>query len=443
MVLSSNSQAILLLTAHFTEIKNESVKPLTSAEWGRFAAWLKKKQLTPYDVNTENLNELLAGWDDKSITADRLGALIRRGSALALAVEKWQRSGIWIMTRSDSDYPQLLKQRLKSISPPVLFGYGNRDSLDRGGLAVVGSRKANEQDIAYSRAIGAMAASKRVQVISGGARGVDEAAMLGALQNGGDVIGVISEGLIKACRSSKYREFLTNSNLVLVSPFYPEAGFSVGQAMYRNKFIYCLSNAGVVVHTETKGGTWTGAMENLKKNWVPLWVKKSTVKGSGNEKVFQAGANWVPNNEDEIDINIFVDGSKIPEFRENVQPDEIASQGKVSDEHENTNQPTVITDSHHFKYNLKSGPNEASSQAIESTISIKNTDEFYELFLAKVKILCKDVPKSREELASILPLQSTQLKTWLKKAIDEGKLKRNPRPVSYQWLDQGRFFSEE
>lgn len=332
MSLSENSQAILLLTAHFTERKNESVKPLTTTEWGRFAAWLKEQQLNPSCLNAENLDELLTGWKDKSITTDRLGALFRRGNALALAVEKWQRAGLWVMTRSDADYPRSLKRHLKSASPPVLFGCGSRESLNSGGLAVVGSRKANLHDLHFSRAIGALAASKGVQVISGGAKGVDESAMLEALKFGGDVIGVAAESLIKVTRSLKYRQYLEGGGLVLVSPFNPDAGFSVRQAMERNKLIYCLSDVGFVVQSETKGGTWSGANENLKRKWVPLWVKRTAEKGSGNERIFEAGARWAPNNVDEIDINDLINAEWKPETFKTGLFQEPASVGEESRE---------------------------------------------------------------------------------------------------------------
>ncbi|MCP3886719.1 MAG: DNA-processing protein DprA, partial [Propionibacteriaceae bacterium] len=47
MSISPNTQAILLLTSHFSKAKGGSVKPLTPKEWGRFALWLKEKSLTP------------------------------------------------------------------------------------------------------------------------------------------------------------------------------------------------------------------------------------------------------------------------------------------------------------------------------------------------------------------------------------------------------------
>ena len=404
MSLSENSQATLLLTAHFTERKNESVKPLTTTEWGRFAAWLKGQQLNPSSLNADNLDELLTDWKDRSITTDRLGALFRRGNALALAVEKWQRAGLWVMTRSDTDYPRYLKRHLKSASPPVLFGCGNRDSLNRGGLAVVGSRKANSQDLHFSRAIGALAARRGVQVISGGAKGVDESAMVEALKSGGDVIGVVAESLMKAIRSLKYRKYLEGGGLVFVSPFNPDTGFSVRQAMERNKLIYCLSDVGFVVQSETKGGTWSGANENLRKKWVPLWVKRTTERGSGNEKIYEAGARWAPNNVDEIDIDVLINSEWKPGSLKTGLFQEPASVGEE----------------------LREGYEE------------NQADEFFKLFLTKVHILCKDDPKSSKELAAILQLQSTQLRAWLKRATDEGKLTKTTRPVRYHWSGQSK-----
>ena len=441
MSLSENSQAILLLTAHFTVRRKESVKPLTTKEWGRFAAWLKDRQLNPCSINTENLNELLTGWVDKSITADRLDALIRRGNALALAVEKWQRAGLWIMTRSDPDYPKLLKQRLKSTSPPVLFGYGNRDSLNRGGLAVVGSRKANFQDLEFSRAIGAKAASKGIQVISGGAKGVDESAMIEALKSGGTVIGVVAESLMKATRSLKYRQYLTDDRLVLVSPFNPEAGFSVAHAMDRNKLIYCLSDVGFVVQSETKGGTWSGANENLRQRWVPLWVRRTVEKGSGNEKITEAGARWAPINADDIDISNLIKTEWKTETLKAGLFNEPVSVGEESREDYGTNQSAVHDNiPKQTSCDLKTGHSKEFNPTIEVPDSTKNSDEFYALFLTKVNIHCKDDAKTSKELTTILSLHPTQLKIWLKRATDEGKLSKKSRPVRYFWSDQSDIF---
>lgn len=302
MSISPNTQAILLLTSHFSKAKGGSVKPLTPKEWGRFALWLKEKSLTPEQLMTGRLDELLNGWSDKTITLDRAERLMERGSALALAMEKWLRAGLWVMTRSDPDYPVRFKQRLRTDSPAILFGCGNRALLNGGGLAVIGSRNVNDKDLAYSRDLGTLAAGKGYTIASGGARGVDEASMLGALEAEGTVIGVLADSLLRACSSVKYRKYLMANNLVLVSTFYPEAGFNAGNAMQRNKYIYCLADAAIAVQSGLKGGTWSGAMENLKKQWVPLWVKWTTDKSAGNSAIVKAGARWVSENTGEIDF---------------------------------------------------------------------------------------------------------------------------------------------
>lgn len=231
MLVSLNTQAILLLTAHFTKMKKEGVKPLTPKEWGRFAWWLKEKSLTPERLMTGRIEELLNGWSDRTVTLDRVESLMNRGSALALAMEKWLRVGLWVMTRSDPDYPMRFKRRLGIDSPAVVFGCGNKTLLNRGGLAVTGSRDATETDLAYSRELGVLATGNGYSIISGGARGIDEASMLGALEAEGTVVGVLAYGLLRACSSAKYREYLMKNDLALISTFYPEAGFNSGNAM--------------------------------------------------------------------------------------------------------------------------------------------------------------------------------------------------------------------
>ena len=403
MSVSHNTQAILLLTAHFSKAKNEAVKPLTMKEWGRFTWWLKERSLTPEDLMTGRLDELLNGWSDKTITMERLEGLMHRGSALALALEKWLRAGLWVMTRSDPDYPTRFKQRLGIGSPAVVFGCGNRALLNGGGLAVIGSRNATEEDLAYSRDLGALAAGTGYSVVSGGARGVDEASMLGAVKVEGTVIGVLADSLMRTCSSVKYRKYLMANNLVLISTFYPEAGFNVGHAMQRNKYIYCLSDAALVVHSGEKGGTWSGAMENLKKQWVPLWVKRTNEKRTGNATIVRAGATWVPENIGNVDLKALF----------------------TTDRKEKSPQQMTLPKSDQFVQVVKEG--------VETSSSVEDI-EFYDLFLLKAQVLCKDVPKTPDELAEALQIHKTQLDIWLKQAIADQKLKKLFKPVRYQWV---------
>lgn len=295
MTSGSNTQALMLLTVSFGKSDGSKARPLSPKEWARFAAWLRNRNLEVSDLLRGDLRSQLCSWTDRSITLSRLESLFDRGGALGLALEKWQRAGLWIMTQWDPEYPERLKHRLGLESPPVLFGCGNEMLLAGGGIAVVGSRDAGQVDLTFSGNLGAAAAAQGYSIVSGGARGIDQSAMLSALKNDGTAIGVVAEGLMRAATSAKYRRFLLSRDLVLVSPFNPEAGFSVGNAMRRNRYIYCLADAAVVVSsTPNRGGTWNGAVEDLKAGWVPLWVKRTASTESGNATLVQRGAHWIP-----------------------------------------------------------------------------------------------------------------------------------------------------
>ena len=127
-------------------------------------------------------------------------------------------------------------------------------------------------------------------MISGGARGVDETAMLGALGREGTAVGILADSLLRAATSARFRPSLLNGNLALISPFNPEAGFEVCNAMARNKYIYCLADAAIVIAADREqGGTWHGAVENLKHGWTPLWIKPHPDPASGNAELIRRG----------------------------------------------------------------------------------------------------------------------------------------------------------
>jgi predicted Rossmann fold nucleotide-binding protein DprA/Smf involved in DNA uptake len=145
-------------------------------------------------------------------------------------------------------------------------------------------------------------------LVSGAARGIDQAAMRGALEAGGQVIGVMADSLERAALNRAHRELLLDSKLVLISPYDPSAGFNVGHAMQRNKFIYALSDAAVVVNSDyEKGGTWAGAVEQIEKlRLVPIYVRSNGEIGKGLEALQRRGALPWPNPSTPQELNEFL-----------------------------------------------------------------------------------------------------------------------------------------
>ena len=137
---------------------------------------------------------------------------------------------------------------------------------------MVGSRDINEKDIITTKNIVQQISNQGYGVVSGGARGIDEHSMKHSLELSGNgfALGVVADSLIKKASSKLYRNHIINKQLTLISPYNPEAGFNVGNAMGRNKLIYVLSQATIIVKSATTGGTWEGAKENIKNKWVPL-----------------------------------------------------------------------------------------------------------------------------------------------------------------------------
>lgn len=419
--LSKTAQATLLLTSYFSKVNSGDAKPLTNAEWGRFAWWLKERSITPADLLTTDPKVLLNGWHDARIGAERLINLLNRGHSLALAMEKWQRAGLWVVTRADPEYPKRLKQRLKTDSPPVLFGCGNKSLLNAGGLAVVGSRNASDADLAFTDCVGAQAATESIAIVSGGARGVDETAMLGAMKQGGTVIGVLADSLLKAATSSKWRKGLMAGHVVLLSPYYPEAGFNTGNAMARNKYIYCLADSSLVIHSGKKGGTLSGAEENLKKLWVPLWVKSTTDADAANADLVSKGGRWYEENGQSSTVaSLFEDGGLVGQ----ANPVLIAKQPGLF----SLNEPSPEEETEAFIASQPQGISEKTTAATEQSLG---TVDFYQLFTHVLQQFAKE-PVTVEQLLEHTGLNKSQLNDWLKRAEGDGYVNKLARPVRYQ-----------
>src|SRR2546430_8653913 len=114
--------------------------------------------------------------------------------------------------------------------------------------------------------------------------------MDGGLEAGGTAVGVLADSLIATVNKADVRELLLDGQLVLLTPYAPTAGFSVGAAMGRNKMIYGLADMAVVVSSDFEtGGTWSGAVEALKARWCPVFVRDGNVP-KGNKELIKRGA---------------------------------------------------------------------------------------------------------------------------------------------------------
>jgi len=206
--------------------------------------------MRPADLLAASGREALDSVHEIALERPRIEFLLERGTAMALALERWSRAGLWVISRADAAYPRALKRRLKHAAPPLLYGAGRPELLDLGGLAIVGSRDAGEAALEFTRQTAAACAEDGMVVLSGGARGVGMTAMQSALEAGGQAVGVLPGDVLKASLGRLNRGGLQQGRLTLVSPCAPEAGFDDGQAMAHNKYLYALADRAVVIDAE-------------------------------------------------------------------------------------------------------------------------------------------------------------------------------------------------
>lgn len=421
--LTPNTQAILLLTAPLIAGRGVTSRDLLSlGEYNRLALILRQKQKQPADLLAPDATELIEVCAQPFERA-RLDALLGRGFLLSQAVERWNARAIWVISRADSRYPKRLKTRLKEDAPPLLYGCGDIALLEKGGLAVVGSRHVDDELISYTENVGRISAEAHRNIVSGGAKGIDRAAMQGALMAGGDVAGVMADSLERAALARDNREPLMEGRLVLISPYDPAAGFNVGHAMQRNKLIYALADAALVVTSDfQKGGTWAGAIEQLDRlHFVPVFVRNGADAGKGNSALLSRGGKPWPNPQSGNELGVAL----------------VAAADFVAAEPKQDTLPfTLREDPAVYDAAPVAKPIEAAAEKPDPTVADARPPLEVELLNTVRELLRRELAEARteEEVANLLAVTKPQAKAWLARLVKESVLEKvaKSKSVSYR-----------
>ena len=455
--LSPNTQAILLLTAPLIAGRGTSSPDLLSpGEYKRLARHLREMQRQPADMLSPDATDLLRACEPV-IEESRMQRLLGRGFLLSQVIERWQARAIWVVSRADADYPRRLKVRLREDAPAVLYGCGEIGLLEAGGLAVVGSRHVDDPLIEYTMTVGRIAARAGRTIISGGAKGIDQAAMRGALEAGGKVSGILADGLEKITMNRDHRNLLIDGQLVLISPYDPSAGFNVGHAMQRNKLIYALADASLVVSSDlNKGGTWAGATEQLDKlRLVPVYVRSTGEVSDGLEALLKKGAIAWPNPQDAEALQVVFDKA-IPVSPAVAQagpgllsidgpPVSVRSTMAVNSDAQPL--PPVAT----VPKDQQIGPVGAQTHQLAREPEVNSDDDntmirtessLVDTLFSTVREVMQRLlttPMKEVEVGNALEVSTTQAKAWLQRLVDEGVVEKQKKPVAYK-VKQSRLF---
>jgi DNA processing protein len=158
------------------------------------------------------------------------------------------------LTLDGPSYPT----RLAAIegAPTSLWLRGRAELLEAGRrrVALVGSRSPTPYGTAQALRFGAALAGAGTVVVSGLARGVDQAAHRGALEAGGDTIAVLGSGVSNPWPPTPLTQELVTRGL-LVSEFEPEEGPRRHHFPLRNRVISGLCDAVLVVEAAEASGS--------------------------------------------------------------------------------------------------------------------------------------------------------------------------------------------
>ena len=185
--------------------------------------------------------------------------------------EQLYQQNISIVMENDKSYPQQLIKSLGNKCPPILFVQGNTNILNKKSIGFCGSRKVSQKGLSITYECAKQLVFKNVVVVSGYAAGTDLAAHKSALQNSGETIFVLAEGILRKTYKGEIKELLNSENHVFVSQFVPNLAWNAGNAMKRNRIIIGLTKAMILVESGKKGGTFAAGEETLSVHH-PLFV---------------------------------------------------------------------------------------------------------------------------------------------------------------------------
>lgn len=388
MIYSDSAMAAILLCTNLG-IEGE-YKPLTLKEWNGLGKTVNDMGYKIADLLKSEFTKKLPISEKQK---EQIKLLTGRGFSIALKLQELENKGIYIVTQFDNDYPKYLKRKLREKMPPVLFYAGDITLAGKIGIAIVGSRDVDDAGMLFAKDLAKKATKEKLIIYSGGAKGVDSISERAAIDEGGYVVSFIGDSLSKKIRNKDVIQNILNKRILLFSDVNPDTGFSVGRAMNRNKFIYAAAHGAFVVSSDFgKGGTWTGAVENINNSWTKLFAWSSCEKKGNKELISKGAIPYVISEQTILDTINLSPQKDIEAYRQidmfTTEKDEIT---------ENIKEDTII--------DLYDVVKESLVQSIVGEMDAN-------------------------DIAQKCNIQKGQMNIWLKRLVAEGKIKRNKQMYS-------------
>jgi len=292
--LKGGEYGFLLLTSH---LGNPHRKPLTVAQFRELLHRAGAVSFQDPERDMDARDFVAMGYGVHQ--ARHMVELLNERELLDWYLKRAEKSGCFPITRATECYPLILRKRLGKDCPGVLWARGDLSILDTPAISLVGSRELRADNRAFAQRVGYLAAERGLTLVSGNARGADQTAQNACRNAGGKVISVVADSLL----SHEPQE-----NLLYLSEDGFDEEFSAQRALSRNRIIHALGWITLVAQaTLHKGGTWDGAVKNLRHGWSPVAIFRDGSKAAA--ELEQLGAYGI-SLEDLKDLSALADSGQ-------------------------------------------------------------------------------------------------------------------------------------
>lgn len=239
-----------------------------------------------YDINSLSETEILS-----KLSPEISNAYKNVSSKTYEEIEKAISLGVKFITILDNDYPKNLKA-LGTNKPTILSYLGNKNLLDSKKIGFCGSRKASEKGLNIAKDISQQISLLNVTVVSGYASGIDQQTHFWSLNERGNTIIVLPEGINHFKIKTFVKEVWDWNRVLVMSEFMPDSIWNAGKAMERNLTIVSLSDVMVLIEARETGGSIDAGYKALTLNkplFAPVY-EGMPEEASGNQILLTKGA---------------------------------------------------------------------------------------------------------------------------------------------------------
>ncbi len=274
------------------------------------------------NINQKNIERLC---DKRLIFAEKI-------------MDECRKKGIRIMTFDSPYYPKLLAN---IFDPPYVLYVKSRNRIDLNKeltISVIGTRKMSEYGRSVAIKFGSDLASSGVTIVSGMARGIDGAALTGALSAGGKTVAVLGCGA-DVVYPPEHREMMNKiaETGMVISEYPPGTPPLQNNFPKRNRIMSGLALGTVIIESDESGGSIITASQALEQGRDVFAVpgNVNAQSSSGTNELIRQGAHLVTSALDVISeyqneyINIFEKAMQTEQIRSQSEPALISDEKEV------------------------------------------------------------------------------------------------------------------